>query len=134
MIAPGSDGSVRLGPFAGLLEPLLGRWLQDARTLRRRGCDREASVIESVAQELRDFVAGLGSVSVTLQEASELSGYSSAHLGRLVREGTIPNAGRQGSPRISISHIPRRPVAHSHTGAQADTTQIVQSIIDGDQG
>ena len=46
---------------------------------------------------------------LTLAEASARSGYSVGHLGRLVRRGTIPNAGRIGAPRIRESDLPHRP-------------------------
>ena len=33
--------------------------------------------------------------------------YSAAHLGRLVREGKVPNAGRPGTPRIARGDLPQ---------------------------
>jgi len=46
---------------------------------------------------------------LTLREASALSGYSVDHLARLVRQSTIPNAGKARSPRIRLADLPRRP-------------------------
>lgn len=61
---------------------------------------------------LEDFSAVLESeanAALTLAEAASRSGYSEEHLGRLVRDGKIPNAGRRGAPRIRAGDLPRRP-------------------------
>jgi len=46
---------------------------------------------------------------LTLAEAAIRSGYSEEHLGRLVRDGKIPNSGRRGAPRIRVGDLPLRP-------------------------
>ena len=46
---------------------------------------------------------------LTLRHASEESGYSVDHLARLIRESTIPNAGRPGAPRILRRDLPTKP-------------------------
>ena len=61
---------------------------------------------------LADFSAVLeaeANTILTLAEAARRSGYSEEHLGRLVRDGKIPNAGRRGVPRIRAGDLPRRP-------------------------
>ena len=72
-----------------------------------------------------------------LVEAARESGYSADHLGRLVRDGKIPNAGRPGAPRIARRDLPRK--AHAPPEARLAETprprdvsrvQIVQSIIE----
>jgi len=62
------------------------------------------------------FISDLGSLSrtgaehvFTLKEAARKSGYSQAHLGRLVRNGRIPNAGRPRAPRIRLGDVPCKP-------------------------
>jgi len=46
---------------------------------------------------------------LNLQQAAEESGYSADHLGRLVKDGEIPNAGRTKAPRILRKDLPRKP-------------------------
>ena len=78
--------------------------------------------------------------TLSLVEAASESGYSADHLGRLVRDGKIPNAGRPGAPRIARKHLPRK--CHS-TGAppqprlargrgrrELSSRQIVESVIE----
>ncbi len=48
---------------------------------------------------------------LTLAEAAARSGYSTGHLGRLVRQGKIPNAGQPRSPRVRVVDLPARPSA-----------------------
>ncbi len=45
---------------------------------------------------------------MNLTQAAEESGYSDDHLGRLVKDGTIPNAGRPGAPLIRRGLLPRK--------------------------
>ena len=45
---------------------------------------------------------------LTLTEAARESGYSAGHLGRLIRAGVLPNAGRPNAPRIRRAHLPRK--------------------------
>ncbi len=49
--------------------------------------------------------------ALTLGEAAARSGYSAGHLGRLVRQGKIPNAGQPRSPRVRVVDLPARPSA-----------------------
>jgi hypothetical protein len=44
---------------------------------------------------------------LTLAAAAAESGLSVDHLGKLIRDGTIPNAGRKGAPRIRSADVPR---------------------------
>ncbi len=54
-----------------------------------------------------------------LPEAASRSGYSAEHLGRMIREGRIPNAGRKGAPRIRTADLPRKPPALVPAGPRA---------------
>lgn len=58
---------------------------------------------------------------LTLTQAERLSGYSRAHLGRLIRDGKIPNAGRPNAPRVRSDDLPRKP---GHLPSQQDSSQI----------
>jgi hypothetical protein len=46
---------------------------------------------------------------LTLTQSAARSGYSTDHLGRLIREGVLPNAGRPGAPRVRAGTLPIRP-------------------------
>ncbi|MCH7995010.1 MAG: hypothetical protein IIB57_11285, partial [Planctomycetes bacterium] len=66
------------------------------------------------AEILTDFGEVLQTESnavLTLGEAATRSGYSEGHLGRLVRQRKIPNAGEPRSPRIRVVDLPMRPSA-----------------------
>ena len=68
---------------------------------------------------------------LNLQEAADLSGYSADHLGRLVRDEAIPNAGHPGAPRIARRDLPvkRKMLAEESLGCETTNVQIVHSII-----
>jgi hypothetical protein len=66
------------------------------------------SVCDEVLADLRAMAAEAEQPLLNLTEASSLSGYSREHLGRLVRDGKIENAGRPNAPRIRLRDLPRK--------------------------
>ena len=75
---------------------------------------------------------------VRCPEAARRSGYSADHLGRLVRDGKIPNAGRPGAPSIARRGLPRKAsapaeprLAETPRRRELSNAQIVQSITRG---
>ena len=67
-----------------------------------------AALARSIISSLRQFRTDLVESSMSLSEAARRTGYSSDHLGRLIREGKVHNAGRKGSPRIRLGDLPKR--------------------------
>ena len=65
--------------------------------------------LEACAAKLESALRRRDDAALTLTEAAATSGYSASRLGRLVREGRIPNAGRPGAPRITLGNLPRKP-------------------------
>jgi hypothetical protein len=68
------------------------------------------------ARLVTDFVADLEQLfrsqdadALTLAEAADVSGFSLDHIGRLVRQGKIPNIGEKHRPRIRRGDLPRKP-------------------------
>ena len=59
---------------------------------------------------------------LTLAESELASGYSKRRLSELIADGTIPNLGRKGAPRIRRADLPRKAKAASNgfdAGAEA---------------
>ena len=111
-------------------------WRTQARTLREYGGETPAVALESCAAQLEAALRRRDVTTLNLTEAARESGYSTDHLGRLVRDGKIPNAGRPGAPRIARRHLPRKTGATTPSLAvtpsvrEISTVQIVQSVID----
>ena len=112
-------------------------WRSRAKALRRYGSESPAIALERCAEELDATLVESDDITYSLVEAARESGYSADHLGRLVRDGKIPNAGRPGAPRIARRDLPRK--AHTSPEARLAETprprdvsnvQIVQSIIE----
>ncbi len=68
-----------------------------------------AALCREVLQDFNGVLASETEDLLTLRQAAAVSGYSEDHLGRLVRDGAIPNAGRPRAPRIRSADLPRRP-------------------------
>ena len=121
------------------VEGLPADWRKRAKALRRYGGETPATAIEQCADDLEATLVERDETTFSLVEASRESGYSADHLGRLVRDGKIPNSGRPGAPRIALkdlplkAHMPSKPqqrLAEEPRSRQLSNTQIVQSIIE----
>lgn len=117
------------------LASLLSEWRDDADTLRRRSAEVQAVLVESCADEMEAALRERGETLLNLTEASRLSGYSSGHLSRMVRDGAIPNAGRPNAPRIRHGDLPRKvglpPGDELMHIADNSKSQIARSIVQG---
>ena len=115
-------------------EDLVVEWRLEADRMELRGLREPARLIRSMADQLEAVLGREDSEILTLQEAGKESGYSPGHLGRLVRDGQIPNAGRPGSPRIRRSDLPRKATELTKIGPpsmlRSSKAAIVRSIAD----
>jgi hypothetical protein len=82
------------------------RWRERAAFLREYGDANGGRLWELAALELRAALAAHNEATLSLSEAARASGYSADHLGRLVKRGVIPNAGRAGAPRLRRADVP----------------------------
>ncbi len=117
------------------VEGLPADWRRQAKSLRRYGGEAPAVAIERCADDLEATLRERDETTLSLVEAARESGYSRDHLGRLVRDGKIPNAGRPNAPRIARRHLPRKapaqaPLAEAPRPRDRSNVQIVQSIIE----
>ena len=119
------------------VEGLPADWRRQAMALRRYGGETPAVALESCAAELEATLRDRDETTFSLVQAARESGYSADHLGRLVRDGKIPNAGRPGAPRIARRHLPRKAqtppkpqLAEEPRRRDVSNVQIVQSIIE----
>lgn len=67
-----------------------------------------ARALEEAASELEAALAAGNEELLTLADASLASGYSADHLGRLVRDGKLPNHGRPNAPRVRRADLPQK--------------------------
>ena len=118
------------------VEGLPADWRKQAKALRRYGGEMSAVALERCADDLDATIRERDETTLTLTEAGRESGYTREHLGRLVRDGKIPNAGRPGAPRIARVDLPRKatlpaepPLAEEPRQRERSNAQIVQSII-----
>jgi len=118
------------------VEGLPADWRKQAKALRRYGGETPAVALDRCADDLEATLVERDETTFSLVEAARESGYSADHLGRLVRDGKIPNAGRPGAPRIARRDLPRKahaptepPLAEKHRRGDVSNAQIVQSII-----
>ena len=112
------------------VECLASIWRDRATNFREHTVESIAIAYERCAEELEEALHGQDATLYTLQEAAAISGYTAGHLGRLVRDRRIPNAGRWSAPRIAHRHLPvKSDVASRDESPHLDPTQIVRLAI-----
>ncbi len=85
------------------------RWLRRREEFARVGALVSAqSLIDEFLLDLRSVTDERSSEPLTLQTAARISGYSTDHLARLLREGKIPNSGQKHRPRIRRKDLPQK--------------------------
>lgn len=118
---------------------LSSAWRFKAEELNELGAEPQAQALEWCADELEAAWREWQLEAIPLEEAARESGYSVDHLGRLVREGTIPNAGQAYAPRIRRLHVPRKPGHRAGRGAVASPSvssreQIARAVVNSPPG
>ena len=87
---------------------LASRWRTEANVLRKRGAVAQAVALESCADELETVLRERDLEALTLQGASEESGYSYSAIQKMVAEGKLPNLGDKNRPRVRRGDLPRK--------------------------
>lgn len=125
---PGID-SARCGlhPAHALVE----RWRSDAERLSEHyGQDHLARLLSRMAGDLEVALCKWGDETLNLREAAQESGYSEDHLGRLIMEGKVPNAGRKHAPRIRRADLPEKQGRRAPSkSASYDKERLFQDIV-----
>jgi hypothetical protein len=95
------------------------------------GDEARARALEWAAARLDAALDDFSNQQLTLAQAARESGYSPEHLGRFVRLGKIPNAGRPHAPRILRADVPQKPGAlrPRPLTLMVDRRQIARSVV-----
>lgn len=96
------------------------------------GGEAVARALEWAAGRVEVALQATGHALLSLEEASDLSGYSTEHLARLVRSGRIPDMrppGSKGRIYVQASDLPMRP-RQSHT-PHADVHELASRLFGG---
>lgn len=120
-------------PVGEVAAKLLAQWEQRCEDWARFDATVKGAIVAAqVVEDLRRLATIDAEVSLSLAQAARQSGYSADHLGRLVRQGKIPNAGRPNAPRIRLSDVPRKaaglPAPDSCSNVKHDRGRIARSI------
>jgi hypothetical protein len=119
---------------------VLARWQRRREEWARLGVQVDgATLCDEVIADLEALVESEEGVLLNLTEAAFYSGYSRAHLGRLVSGGQIRNWGRPRAPRVRTGDLPIK-AGHLPTGtagaqvAASSKRCIVRSVAGREGG
>ena len=65
-----------------------------------------AALVREIVSSIRSIRDTSLEEPLSLAEAARLSGYTADHIGRVVREGKLPNVGRKNAPRVRARDLP----------------------------
>ncbi len=88
---------------------LASGWREVAATLRTYGAESAATALERCADELEAHAASVADATLSLDEAATASGYSVAHLRRLVAQGVLSDVGTNGVTALRQQDLPYKP-------------------------
>ena len=106
-------------------------WRERAVLMREDAVECVAGVYERCADQLVAALAQADEEPLTLRQAAEETGYSQRHLRRLGEGGTLPNSGTPATPRLTRTHLPRKPghgIAPHVPPAASSITQVARAI------
>ncbi|MGH7688845.1 MAG: hypothetical protein ACREN3_04495 [Gemmatimonadaceae bacterium] len=66
-------------------------------------------LLDRVLADMEAVFSAEAAETLTLAEAAAETGYTRDHIARLIRTGTLPNAGRPRAPRVRRADLPRKP-------------------------
>lgn len=109
---------------------LPGHWREHATGLRGFAAEGAATAFESAANELEEALRSSEGEELTVPEAAQVSGYSERRLRELLAEGSLPNAGAKGRPRVRRGDLPWKPATNGAAGydVDADADQLVERM------
>src|ERR1051326_1623371 len=86
------------------------KWLTRAEELGRLGAQVDgARLCQDVLEDFRRFVTNADGELLNLTQSARESRYSTDHLRRLIKAGTLHNYGKTHAPRIRRADLPRKP-------------------------
>ena len=91
-----------------LTNELASQWEKDAKLLAQYGSPQQAELLRDCSKKLFETIKREQEVLLTLAVAAQLCGYTSDHLGKLIKAGKLPNHGRKGSPKVRLGDLPKK--------------------------
>lgn len=116
------------------LSDLAPNWIARARQLEPYAPAAAAAFVNA-ARELEEALSTSAMEPLDLATASLESGYTRGHLRRMIREGTIPNAGSDEAPLILRGHLPKKPghgLATTRPQHASSRVQVARAVAYGD--
>lgn len=91
------------------MRDFLHRWEHRKAEFARFGVTvNGAAIVEEFLHDLHAVLRQEASEALTIGQAAARSGYSSDHIGRMLRTGALENVGKRGRPRVRAGDLPSK--------------------------
>lgn len=111
-------------------EDLVQAFLEDAETFRRWGDERQAEVVERCAARIETWWEERELEELSVEEASEVSGYTPAGLRKLRDRGELSDVqGPRGGRRYLRGELPRKPRRVRRLRAMDDGSDLADRTL-----
>lgn len=107
------------------VQPICDRWRDEADLFESRGMEREAQMVRSYADELEAAQREYLYETLTLEQAADEAGRSYDTVQRWVADGTVPNAGEKGRPRVRRCDL----LPNVETVADSDGARFAEKVL-----
>lgn len=114
------------------LPEILDRWTARREELATLKASVDgATLCDQVLADLISITRDRETEALNLTDAARESGYSVGHLGREIRAGRIPNAGRDKAPKILRRNLPRKPgfLPESELESSVSRKRIARAVV-----
>ena len=119
-------------------EAFIGRWSGVAAQLKRYSSLVDgAALLAEVLSDVETLFRTEASQELTIGEAADVSGYSTDHIARQLRQGALQNVGARHRPRVRRGDLPLKPKSlrsSPPTAIVPDTSrrQIARSVVNSE--
>lgn len=96
-------------PSLTSIEDLLCLWQDDMMRYAADGYTAWARILAGCISELRSVRNSEDRTVLNLTDAAKRSGYSTDHLRRLMKLGSLQDFGTRHRPRVRLAQLPRKP-------------------------
>jgi len=90
-------------------------------------------IATEVLKDMESLLDAEGSEPIRLTEAARRTGYRADYIGRLIRDGKVPNAGRPKAPLVRLRDLPKKRLRIRPMDTMLDRKRIALAVANSER-